>query len=597
MKRTRCLISLPHNRGRNEGAVISSSYSLFPVSRLPFLPPVCFTCESCSSFNRLPKQEITMDTQSYVDGSLRPYVSRTDFDLQYPIAYQPEIGIINTGTSQSISQTLPIIQSQHGSSVNNISNNASKIGIHGFGSRVKSSTYASMSNKEPFGGKSVNDLEWNEFLDITNLKSVLLGLSKRFIQGWLRCLISQPFDVVRILLQVGSFKSNSKNLKSVDVASNKEKLIDVNEDNEFSESTDSDISDSEGRDAYFVSNSPVKLHESKIERKYKKTIRRKSNNSMKSIESSKNEIIDETNGNPKTKKINIVIEPESLNTFDMINSLLTKEGPRGILKSVNTTFLMRTLHYTLESWFTGFISGLFGIPDPIFVDMIHSPNINLSLILSIFSNVLASLVLTQLNLIRIKFIVTTSSRGCRSFREIISNIPRFHLFTIPKSLLIPSIITNFIKSFTLHYPEYLLTTMRINKYNNPYIYNMSSVILKIIGLFIRLPFETIYTRAQVNYLLSNKEDLPKAMRIDRNDMCIEFGGYYGYLSTIYYILMGSKPVQFEGQSLETEVDENEENRGIQAIFRGWKVGLLRLISNYTLSLLRDDKYNIHEERF
>lgn len=535
-----------------------------------------------------------MDTQSYIDGSLRPYVSRSDFDLQYPIAYQPGIGIIDTASSQSISQSLPLIQAQRGGSTTGNtsaggSNVISRVGIHGFGSRLKAPANTPIFSKDS-SYKSVSDLEWNEFFDLSNLKSVLIGLTKRFIQGWFKCLISQPFDVVRVLLQVGSFKRNPQLITSK--SKNSEKLKEGSANNENNLSSDSDDTDSdsdiEGRNAYFVNESPSKLRDSHIERIPSRKV-------SGSLQRDNNEITEDL-PLPK-KKISILIEPESLNTFDMINSLLSKEGPRGILKAVNTTFLMNTLQYTIESWITGFISGIIGIPDPLFVDMIHSPNANWSLILSICSNVFASLLLTQLSLIRTRFIVTTSSRGCRSFREIIWGIPRFHIFSIPKKLLIPSIITSFIKSFTLHYPEYLLTSMKINKYNNPYLFNMFSVLLKITGLFIRLPFETLFTRAQVNYLLTEREDLPEVMRIEKDDMCIEFGGYYGYLSTLYYIIMGSRPLTYEGQSLEVDVDEFEENRGVQAIFRGWKVGLLRLVSSYTLNLLRDDKYNLHEERF
>lgn len=525
-----------------------------------------------------------MNTQSYMDGSLRPYVSRSDFDLHYPISYQPGIGIINSATSQSLSQSIPLIQMQRGGgSTSNLGSGGfadSRVGIHGFGSRVKAPANAPILSKESYG-KSASDLEWNEFFDLSNLKSVLLSLSKRFIRGWFKCLISQPFDVVRVLLQVGSFKKNSHLSYTPTKLKGKSIPQEALDDSELlSSESDSDV---EGRDAYFVNESPSKLRDSRIERL---PSRRASGNF-------KHAKVD----NERSKKVSIVIQPQSLNTFDMINSLLTKEGPRGILKAVNTTFLMNTLQYTIESWITGLISGILGIPDPLFVDMIHSPNANWSLILSIFSNVFASLVLTQLSLIRTKFIVTTSSRGCRSFREILWNIPRFHIFSVPKSLLIPSIVTHFVKSFTLHYPEYLLTSMKINKYNNPYVFNMFSVILKIVGLFTRLPFETLFARAQVNYLLTERENLPEAMRIEKEDMCVEFGGYYGYLSTLYYIIAGSRPLTYEGQSLEVDVDDLEENRGIKAIFRGWKVGLLRLVSSYILNLLRDDRYNIVEEKF
>lgn len=512
-----------------------------------------------------------MNTQNYIDGSLRPYVSRSDFDMHYPIAYQPEIGIIDTATSQSISLSLPSIQSQanglmHGSN--------SRVGLQGFSSKIKTRN-SLISSERPFG-KSVGDMEWSELFDISNLKAILTALSKRFIQGWLKCIISQPFDVVRLLLQVGSYKEKTQVVKLKSTSSKPTNSLNDNENDE--DEYDADI---EGRDIYFADDDPKDtLRVSQIERPNRE------HSAIINLES-----------NLTSSKLNTIIEPISLNTFDMINALLLKEGPRGILKAVNTTFLMHTLHYTIKSWITGFISGLIGIPDPLFVDMMHSPNTTWSLLLNVFSNVIASLLLTNLNLIRTKFIVTTSSRGCRSFREILWRIPRFHIFAIPRGLLGPSLITNTIKSLTLNYPEYLLTTMRINRYNSPYVYNMSSVVLNCIGLFLRLPFETLYARAQVNYLLTNKVELPQDMRISKDEMCIEFGGYYGYLSTLYYILMGSKPLTYEGQSLEVEVDETEANKGIQAVFRGWKVGILRLVSSYTLGLLRDDKFSIHEEQF
>lgn len=528
-----------------------------------------------------------MNTQSYIDGSLRPYASRSEFDLHYPIAYQPEIGIVDTATSQNISQSLPLIQSQIGGTSGTAGGGFanSRMGIHGFGSRIKASANAPILSQDSVSyGKSVSDLEWNELFDISNIKAILLSLSKRFIQGWIKCLVSQPFDVVRVLLQVGSFKviGNPSTSSKTKQKPHARSTVDANMDDSDTSSSDSEV---EGRSAYFINDEPIdSMRQSQIERQPS----RKSSRSFDNPESDTKKA---------SKRINILVEPVSLNTFDMLNSLLVKEGPRGILKAVNTTFLMQTLQYTIESWITGFVSGIVGIPDPLFVDMIHSPNANWSLILSVFSNVFASLILTQLSLIRTKFIVTTTSRGCRSFREIIWNIPKLHFFSVPNSLLLPSIVTNTIRSFTFHYPEYLLTSMRINKYNNPYLFNMSSVLLKIAGLFIRLPFETLYARAQVNYLLTNKKELPEIMRVEKEDMCVEFGGYFGYLSTLYYIIMGSKPLSYEGQSLEVDVEESEENKGIQAIFRGWKAGLLTLVSSYTLNLLRDDRFNVHEEKF
>ncbi|GMM32572.1 Ugo1 protein [Martiniozyma asiatica (nom. inval.)] len=525
-----------------------------------------------------------MNSQEYVEGNLRPYVIRSDFDIHYPIAFQPKIGIIDNTTGQSISQSLPFVQSQHGTTRSRglISNSWNGgIGINNGNINNNSSNNY---------GKSVGDMEWKEIFDLNNFKEVLISLGKRFIQGWMQCLFSQPFDIVRLLLQVGSFKHVDDN-GQIERVKNKDS---INE-----ETSDSDFEDN-GRDIYFTSQDG---HEEEISRDAMMIVSSTSaTESSTSTSTSTSPVLASAPSSSTSKKnkktaINFQIEPKSLGTFDMINSLMAKEGPRGILKAVNTTFLMNTLQYTIESWISGFLSGLFGIPDPLFVDLIHSPNINLSLILSILSNSIAGLLLTQISLIRTKFIISSSnSNGCRSFRQILTSLKPSQFFKIPSRLLLPSLITGLIKSLTIHYPQYLLVSLKINKYNTPYIYNSIILILKMMGLLIRLPFETVYARAQVNHLIVDK-NLPKVMKVDVNEMCIEFGGYYGYLSTLYFILIGSKPVSYEGAFLEVNL-ENESNKGFQAIFRGWKVGLLRLMAEFSLELLEEDRFlNSNEEKF
>lgn len=504
-----------------------------------------------------------------MEGYLRPYVVRSEFDIHYPVSYQPDIGIVDNATGQSISQSLPYVQSQRGVASSIVSRVVSRksLGLGGYAAGLG-----------PEFDRSINDLDWKELFDWNNLKEVLYGLATRFIQEWVKCIINQPFDNIKMLLQVGSFKSID-GVRSKPIKKYRPK-VDIDSSDSSEDEEDADDNDDEG-DNYFVEESPSKLRESRIEIPGS---RRHSTVSRKSDFETTNEAV------------SVLIQPTTLNTFDMVNALLAKEGPRGILKAVNTTFLMKTLHYTIEAWVSGFISGIVGIPDPLFVEMIHSPNINVSLTLSVFSNAIASLLLTQLSLIRTKFIITTSSRGCRSFRDIVSSIPRFHIFRIPRDLLFPAIFTGLINSFTFHYPDYLLTSLKINKYNNAYLYNSCSLLLRMAGVLIRLPFETLYTRAQVNYLLTNTTELPSIMRVDRKDLCVELGGYHGYLSTLYYIFVGSKPLNYDGTSLEIDV-EDESNKGLQAVFRGWKVALIRLVSSFTLSLLREEQYNISEEKF
>lgn len=509
-----------------------------------------------------------MNSQDYLEGSLRPYVVRSEFDIHYPISYQPEIGIVDNATGQSISQSLPFVQSQRGVASSSIVSGVvsrKSLGLSGYSTTGRSGDF----------DRSISDLDWKELFDWNNLREVMVGLAKKFAQGWIKCTINQPFDIVKMLLQIGSFKS----IEEAKVIKRHKPRIDI----DSSDSSDDEEDEMEGKDTYFVEESPSKLRESRIELPGSRRL-----STISKVSAYEHQ--------PNNESVNVLIQPVSLNTFDMVSALLAKEGPRGILKAVNTTFLTKTLHYTIEAWVSGFISGLVGIPDPLFVEMIHSPNINVSLALSVCSNAIASLLLTQLSLIRTKFIITTSSRGCRSFRDIVASIPRFHIFKIPRELLFPALFTGLINSFTFHYPDYLLTSLKINKYNNVYLYNSCSLLLRMAGVLIRLPFETLYTRAQVNYLLTNKTELPEIMRVSKSDLCVEFGGYHGYLSTMYYIFVGSQPLNYEGTSLEVDLDD-ELNKGVQAVFRGWKVALIRLVSSFTLSLLREEQYNISEEKF
>ncbi|QPG73744.1 hypothetical protein FOA43_001057 [Brettanomyces nanus] len=412
-----------------------------------------------------------------------------------------------------------------------------------------------------------SDLEFKEYFDWSNMKQLLISLLHSFVSNYSKLIFSQPLEISKLLLQVGSFSRSRHSLLKSSI-------------NDTGESD----TDSDGASQYFERVDPPEktpapaspLRNSQIERS-PRVSRHAPISSGPSV---------------KRRSVSVVpsnrIEPDSLYTFDVISSLISREGPRGILKAINTSFLVNTLQYTIQSWISGFVSGLLGIPDPLFVEISHSPNANLSLGLSVFSHVITSMILSQIALIRMKFIVSTSTRGVRSFREIMGKLPRFSLFRIPSDLLLPSFITNLVRALAYHYPDYLLTwTLQISKYNNPYVYSAFSLILRIFGLFIKLPFETLYSRAQVHYLLYS-EKIPAVMRVKEDDMCVKFGGYYGYLSTLYYIVAGTRPVDY-GKDINLEVEDSDDlNKGFGAIFRGWQIGLVRLASRFTLNLLANE---------
>ncbi|KAG7881215.1 hypothetical protein KL938_003345 [Ogataea parapolymorpha] len=481
-----------------------------------------------------------MALQESYETLLRPYKDKNEFDLHYPISYKPYVGIIDNTSNQSISMDLPFI------------NQASS----GSGRTARKIIKPLVTRPQTTYHKNIYlDLEFKEYLDWNNLKQLVSSLLHSFATNYFKLVLNQPFEIATTLLQVGSFQNH------ISVPSRAVQ----------------DDSESDDDDNYFTKEDDnlSKMRQSHIERAPRLS---HSTNAPKKV------MLDK-------------IDPVSLNTLDVLSALVSKEGPRGVFKAVNTSFLISTLQYTIRSWVSGFISGLLGIPDPFYVEMMHSPNAGLSLALSVGADVVTGLLLAQLNLIRMKFIVTNSGKGPRSFREIIWTLPRFFIFTPPKDLIIPNIVTNAIRSFTIHYPTYFLTVLwQVNKYNSISLYNALVFMSKVLGLFVRLPFETLYNRAQVSHLLTCPT-LPESMKLSPDQLCIKFGGYYGYLSTLYYVVTGTKPVDYgadnsfaENVVLEIE-DRDEINKGYEAVFRGWKVQLIRLVSRFSLNLLAQESQN------
>lgn len=545
-----------------------------------------------------------------LDQLLRPYKNKNEFDLNYPISYKPYIGIIDNSTNQSISYSLPFLHEQNSNSNSSNFNKATSKLIRPL---IKNSNNKHLNNNSLNFKKNIyNDLEFNEYFDLNNLKQLLSSLINTIASNYIKLLISQPFEIARILLQIGSFdklpeKKKLKSLNKLDSNNNKIDLstselknnISFEDDDDYKED---DINDSiqennhEDEDEDDYSDSEFFTREDDLNTPTKR--KHNNNNTTKSNSKSKNSnsITSQSNNDGKHSR---KIQPISLHTIDIISALLSKEGPRGILKALNTSFLMNTLQYTLESWICGLFAGLLNLPDPLFVDLIHSPNMNLSFLLSLLSNFISNILITPFQLIRMKFIITNSNKGIRSFREILWSLPRSFIFSIPKELMAPILITNLIKSLTLHYPNYLITsTLSISKYNSPISYQILSLFSNIISLFIKLPFETLLNRAQVNYLLTCKST-PKYLQVKEDELCVKFGGYYGYLSSIYYIFFGLKPVDYNDDVVLDIDNEKEINKGYESVFRGWRIGMIQIVSKFILNLLNndDDSNNIAGERF
>ncbi|ODV95755.1 hypothetical protein PACTADRAFT_40691 [Pachysolen tannophilus NRRL Y-2460] len=509
------------------------------------------------------------------DVNLRPYYKPVEFNHNlYEVGYNAADGVIDHRTGKPISASLPTTLQfnnnnghHHGNitSIGLANSNGIRTLNKGKISTIHDANSSSVSDKNMY-----SDLEFQEYFDYNNLRELIKSLINSFIKNYVRILISQPFEVSKLLLQVGSFNTSIEP-KNVGYQEKKylDSLSDVGDDEEDDENDEIDffVAAPDEQDYSMLTSSPKD---------------------------------DSKKQHSRRKQGRHHIQPLSLHTIDIMSSLLSKEGTKGLWRSINTSFIYQTLSNTIEAWLTGFLSPLLNIPDPFFIDIIHSSNPFKSLCLSIVAGVLTGLVLQPVELIKFKFSVTSTNLNFakRSFRKTITSFEPKN-FLIPYSLILPAfnyfLSANFIKKYV---PYLLFTKFNIDNYTSPVLYSATTLLTSISELFIKLPLELLLRRAQFNYLL-NDETCNEALKIEKDELSVKFGGYYGYLPTLYYVYKGTRPHYIEeSDDNYDDFDKENENKGFEAIFRGWRVGLLNVLGSWGAGVLKNNfDENTKEERF
>lgn len=142
---------------------------------------------------------------------LRPYYDRDTFDAGYSVFFKPGVGLIDTVTGKPLTSSL----------ANNIAQQTAKksfksgngIGLSGY----KGALGGSNSGSSPGDKNFVYDLEILEYFDSNNFSELLKNLMWSFIKNYFKALVSQPLEIVRLVLQVGYFPnldSRSKQKKA-----------------------------------------------------------------------------------------------------------------------------------------------------------------------------------------------------------------------------------------------------------------------------------------------------------------------------------------------------------------------------------------------
>ncbi|EDO19526.1 hypothetical protein Kpol_1018p58 [Vanderwaltozyma polyspora DSM 70294] len=530
---------------------------------------------------------------------VRPYYDSDNFDAGYLAVFKPDQGVIDPD-GNTIASKLNIVQSLNKGI---LTNNGSSDKTGNFISRILSGWTKGISdvNKnsmlntgtgrgsfsdtiDSVSNKRIEDLEWGDLLSINTWKKIMGQLFEEFTRRYLQHLIQQPFEVSRCLLQVGDFtdalaeRNKDKNKKPPIILKNNEgNTSDFEEEINFfpDKSEDKEPSSSDMKTA--VDDNP--------------------------IHNAKNETS--------------LIQPESLNVMDVMNSLIEKEGIRGLWRANNTTFIYNFLNLTLTVWFIGLFSPFLGISDPNFLDSILQSNITyssmkelkVSVVLTLCSNALTNIIIMPLDLIRTKLLVTRIQQPIsndnknnrndssvkpptRSLREMIKDwswkldapkIPfDIWVLTILNSLTSSSRTSSSIfseKMFTLLWEKQLgfskdSSTLKL--------YHISFCVYEMLGIFIKLPIETMLRRCQVKYLLERKTD---KISIDKDELII---------SPIKY---NKKILLLKKEYKNKDINSNKESAGrnIIALWNGWKISIMSLLCGYGLKLLQKDERSIELE--
>lgn len=457
---------------------------------------------------------------------LRPYYDPDTFDAGYLVSYKPGIGVLN-------SSGIPIIDS--------IFSDDTKAATVKFGIR----------NRHILERESTN-------LDIWSGTSEALGaLVRKVIRAYFKVIVNQPFDAVRLLLEVGSFNIGNLKIKSPKPKAKVKSYL--------------DLENSESAEFFFTDGDSSRTHDR--------------------ISDAEEQDEEEEEAEEEEEKVAINenhIQPLSFHTVDVMLAILSKEGFISLWKATNITYIHQGLTLTLESWFTGFLSPFLEIPDPYYIDINYSPEPLTSLWLILFASITTGLVLAPLDLIRTKLIISRNSSNLkRSLRE---NIKQLTSYFCPVQLFFPTVLNSFITNLGKNLlPIIFMNNFKVDS-SSAY-YEMLKILTELVELFLKLPIETILRRAQTSYLINVKQNIASGdsngLEITKDDLIVEFSGYTGVFDTIFSAIY-SRPRGGDPHTGKTRVI---------SLYQGWRMGVLTIFARWGFRMTNYNDLQFLEERF
>jgi fusion and transport protein UGO1 len=414
----------------------------------------------------------------------------------------------------------------------------------------------------------------------TNTRALLDTLAWRYAS----CLMAQPFDVAKTILQVSlppsvAAASTPRKRKTSPRQSARSKEGSRRRDRayeSFSE-TDEDLEgSSQASDDdvpnYFTSNAP----RSRSPRKRRRTPPSTSPSPDPTPTPSRSSR--SRRDDPEAEYKLLMKRGDSV--MHAISVLYETSGAVGLWRATNCTFLYSILLRTTDSFLRSMLLALFGLPDlsgnenggltpgitssagagTTGLDLSDSPSPIASLVVI---GLASCLLLSPLDLVRTRLIVSPASHPPRG---VLSNLKRLPSLILPSKLWLPTGLYHTLPQiFSTAMPQVLRRQFNILPETAPTLWTFASFGTSLTELFIRLPLETIVRRSQVNYLRESTRDLP---------LIVEPAPYLGIGGTVYSIMYSEGETKTKDAKGMIRIRKGQGSAGL---VRGWRVGFWGLV--------------------
>lgn len=436
---------------------------------------------------------------SYTQTSLRPYYNADTFNS--PV--KDHTGLVVHGTSTATSAAI-------------------SEGLYGVASGGSS------------GHRSFDYLDMGE-LNGTADSANAIGLS--VVRTYARVFVSQPFEVTRLLLQVGDFSATP--------ASTRTPSPEVEEEDEEEEDDEEEDDEADDEISYFTAvtgDQSLQMHRRPKRTKQKKR-RRQASATAASVGSG--------GAGPGQGFYPLTAPP--VYVLELMGAVSERDGLKGLWRGLHTTFVLDALTATLEAWLSGFFAAVLDVPDPQFVEVLHSPAPLLALGSAVAARVATAVVLAPIDVIRTRLMGTTFATGPRSFR---TSIAQLDSWIAPGLVVLPTILHTGLTSLVrLATPYVLYTRLGVDAFNQPVVNAFATLGSRLFELAIKLPLETMVRRAQL-----------ASQQLSDAAFVVAPKAYRGVGATLWDVLVG--------------------NDSLATLYRGWRIALAGTVGEWGVEASR-----------